>query len=322
MKISVIIPTYNRPRTLLQALRNLQEQRLPDFEVLAVDNAADSKIQRMIAEFNRMARLPASYLQEPRLGLHHARHAGARVAKGELLVFADDDASFDPGLLIAYAKAFADHPEMAAAGGPVRPIWEEPPPEWLLEFMGDAKTFGCLSLMEPYDQFRLDTEGFFWSVNMAIRREILFAVGGFHPEAFGDVWLGDGESGLNRKLRERGMLIGYLPEAVVYHHIPPQRMAVEYLCQRMANQGASDMYTLFHRGVLSRLDLFNHVVGIAVRNGMIWLAALLLKGRTDTRSLRIQLRAAKTQSQLRYVGRLLLDKSFQKFVLKKDWLNE
>ena len=57
---------------------------------------------------------------------------------------------------------------MVAAGGPVLPSWEAPPPKWLLEFMGDAKTFGILSLMEPYDSFRVAHDGVFFGVNMAI----------------------------------------------------------------------------------------------------------------------------------------------------------
>lgn len=52
MRISVIIPTYKRPRTLLQAFRSLQEQTLPDFEIVVVENAADSGVEKMVAEFN------------------------------------------------------------------------------------------------------------------------------------------------------------------------------------------------------------------------------------------------------------------------------
>ena len=172
MRISVVIPTYNRPRTLLQALRSLQEQTLSDFEILVVDNAADSEVEKMVAEFNLTAKHLGCYVSEPQLGLHNARHTSARVAQGDIFVFTDDDATFDPGWLQAYGKAFVEHHEMAAAGGPVRPIWEASPPKWLLEFMGDAKTFAILSLMEPYNEFRLDPEGFFFGVNMAIRRNM------------------------------------------------------------------------------------------------------------------------------------------------------
>jgi GT2 family glycosyltransferase len=50
------IPTYKRPRTLLQALRSLQEQTLPDFEIVVVENAADSEVEKMVAEFNLTAK--------------------------------------------------------------------------------------------------------------------------------------------------------------------------------------------------------------------------------------------------------------------------
>ena len=187
------------------------------------------------------------YVREERLGLHNARHAGVWAAKGDILLFTDDDATFDPGWLSAYAEAFDSHPEMAAAGGPVRASWEAPPPQWLVEFMGDVKTFGILSLMEPYDDFRLNADGIFFGVNMAIRANVLLEMGGFNPEAFGAVWLGDGETGLIYKLWDHRMLIGYIPEALVYHHIPPERMTVQYLRVRMANQGACDLYSDFHR---------------------------------------------------------------------------
>ena len=48
--------------------------------------------------------------------------------------------------------------------------------------------------MEPYDGFRLDPNGVFFGVNMAIRRDVLLKLGGFNPDSFGDVWLGDGET--------------------------------------------------------------------------------------------------------------------------------
>lgn len=322
MRISVLIPTYNRPKTLLQALYSVQKQTLSDIEILVVDNAADPEVDRIITEFNLGARVRVSCVRELRLGLHHARHAGVRRANSQLLVFTDDDATFDPGWLKAYSEAFAEHPEMVAAGGPVRPIWEIPPPRWLLQFIGDANTFGILSIMEPYKEFRLDSKKFFFGVNMAIRRDVLFEVGGFNPESFGDIWLGDGESGLNRKLCDRGMLIGYVPQAVVYHHIPPQRMTVDYFYRRIANEGACDMYARFHQGIPCRFRLIKHAAFIIAKHTKIWAESLLLRGNTDVRSLQIQLHAARTLSYLKYTLRLILDKDFHELVLKKNWLND
>src|SRR5207249_3103024 len=106
MKITVIIPTFHRPRTLMKSLLSLQEQTYTDFEILIVDNAADAGVEHQVADFNVHASMPVRYLPEPELGLHNARHAGARAANGEILLFTDDDATFDAGWVQAYATAF------------------------------------------------------------------------------------------------------------------------------------------------------------------------------------------------------------------------
>lgn len=302
-------------------MASLQRQTLSSFELLLVDNAADPTLEACVAAFNTDARVPVRYLAEPEPGAHTARHAGARVASGDLLVFTDDDVSFDDGWLSAYAAAFEGHPEMAAAGGTVRPVWEAEPPEWLKDFMAGKVWFPQLSLMEFSRDFQLSPEGIFFSLNLAIRRDVFFELGGFNPDAYGDTWLGDGETGLNRKLWERGALIGFVPEALVYHHIPAQRLTLEHLEWREANDGACDMYARFHHARMDAGSLLRQMLRVCVTNVRDWLAALVLRGRTDPRSLRVQLRAARTQGQLRYVGRLLVDPGRRALVARQDWLN-
>jgi len=87
---------------------------------------------------------------------------------------------------------------MAAAGGPIHIVWESPPPKWLIEYIGQVKIFPILGLLDVYDEFRLDPKGFFFGGNMAIRREVLFQVGGFNPDLIGDIYFGDGEAGYIR----------------------------------------------------------------------------------------------------------------------------
>ncbi len=322
--LSIIIPTYRRPLVLLQALKSLQEQTLESFEILVVDNAADPEIEKMVTSFNQTALITAHYVPEPQLGLHNARHTGAIAAKGDILVYTDDDATFDINWLKAYSEAFLKHPEMVAAGGPVRPVWEVPPPQWLLAYIEDCnhnntKIFSILSLMEPYAEFRLDSQGFFFGVNMAIRRDVLFKVGGFNPECFGDIWLGDGESGLNRKLWEHNLPIGYVNTAIVYHHIPQSRMTINYFCRRMANEGACDMYSYYHKGIPNQLRLLTHIIQIAVRN-KFWIKSLLIRQQNDTPTVNRKLYRARSQSQIKYIFRLMIDESFKKMVLQQNWL--
>jgi len=319
--VSVIVPTYRRPQSLLRCLYTLQAQTLADFEILVVDNAADAVVRRTVAEFNEGAKVPALYMPEPQLGVHTARHTGARSAKGEILVFTDDDTTFAPKWLESYVEAFANHANMVAAGGPVLPVWESPPPRWLLEFIGDATTFGVLSLMEPYQGFSLDSKNFFFSLNMAIRRDVLFEMGGFNPESFGDTWLGDGETGLNRKITRVGLPIGYVPNALVYHHVPSSRMTPAYFRKRQANQGACMAYSRYHESIPRPVCLIARMVKLALRNSPEWARAALLWNRTSRVALDAQMRAASSFSEIGYILKLMRSSDFRALVTRRDWIN-
>lgn len=323
--ISLIIPTYNRAALLKGALESAVNLDYPPdrYEIIVVDNGSTDGTSTMVKHArDKNPGFRLGYIREERLGLHNARHAGVWAAKGNILLFTDDDATFHPRWLRAYAEAFESYPEMAAAGGPVRASWDVPPPPWLIEFIGDAKTFGMLSLMEPYNDFRLNTDGMFYGVNMAIRTNVLLETGGFNPEAFGGLWLGDGETGLIHKLWNRRLLIGYVPDALVYHHVPPERMTVQYFRARMRNQGACDLYSSFHRTLPNVPSILGRACRLLIRNVGLWIAAAAVKDRTDVHSLNIQLEAACTQAQLTYMLKIALDKKLQSFVAKKDWLND
>lgn len=308
--LSVIMPTYHRPKTLLQALQSLQEQTLSEFEIFVVDNAADSKIAEMIKEFNQKAKIPARYIPEPKPGVHNARHTGVRASRSEILIFTDDDATFHPGWLQAYANAFRLHPEMVAAGGPVQPTWEVPPPQWLLDYMGDSKVFGILSLMEPYQEFRLDPKVFFFSVNMATRR-LVFEWTGFHPETFGTWIIGDGESGMNEDIAKRGGLIGYVPEALVYHHIPPSRMTVAYIRKWAWHLGGSQMYARWRNRERFLTTLTKEAILITRQYWRKWLRDFTVRHRRDPAAIDIQFQASLGWCKLAYVWWMLTNAQVQ-----------
>ncbi len=319
--VSLVVPTYKRSRVVVRCLDSVQHQTLADFELLLVDNSPDPELRALVDDFNQTARHKARYVAEPRLGLHNARHAGARAATGDVLVFTDDDAGFDPAWLAAYARCFGAHPEMAAAGGPIRPAWESPPPDWLIAFMrADPTMFPVLSLLDLSREFQLRRDGIFFGVNMAIRRDALFEAGGFNPEIFGDRWLGDGETGLNRKLWARGQMIGYVPDALVYHYVPPERMTVNYMRKRQASDGACDMYARFHDKMPALPGLMRAALAIVGESARDWSAEPLFRGRTDPRALRVQMRAARARARFQYVARLMVNPGLRVLVTQRDWL--
>jgi glycosyltransferase involved in cell wall biosynthesis len=90
-RISVVVRSYNRPTTLLELLHALLSQQHDSFEIVVVEQSttnSDADIAA-IAELARDARL--RILHFPPLGGPGARNAGVRAARGDILVFIDDD---------------------------------------------------------------------------------------------------------------------------------------------------------------------------------------------------------------------------------------
>lgn len=86
-KVSVIIPTCDRPEMLADALASVRAQTRPADEVIVVDNGTQPVDDQLLAEHSelRLERIP------PRSGASFARNWGAWRARGDLLAFLDDD---------------------------------------------------------------------------------------------------------------------------------------------------------------------------------------------------------------------------------------
>src|SRR5580765_8421565 len=116
LRISVVLPTLNRPEAIYNLLRHLEHQTLRPFEIVVVDqsDAADPRVAAYAAEHPlvRLHRIPVK-------GLPNARNVGVGLAKGDAILFLDDDSIPDADLVRFHAEAYAD-PAVAGAGGQVR----------------------------------------------------------------------------------------------------------------------------------------------------------------------------------------------------------
>ena len=112
MKLSLIMPTYNRLALLEQVLQGLLVQSFRNFEVIvAVDGGTDGTIA-MLEAFGR--RVAGSGFELRVLSLLHggrsaARNAAVRVAAGQVLVFVDDDVLLEPDALARHAAFHEVH---------------------------------------------------------------------------------------------------------------------------------------------------------------------------------------------------------------------
>jgi glycosyltransferase involved in cell wall biosynthesis len=96
-KVSVVMPTRNRPGFLARALQSVLDQTLQDFEIL-VANDRGIDVSGVIARFSSRARI--IYLAEPAgKGIAAARNSGMRAASGKYIAHLDDDDLFHPNHL-------------------------------------------------------------------------------------------------------------------------------------------------------------------------------------------------------------------------------
>jgi GT2 family glycosyltransferase len=116
MRVSVVVPTFNRRDLVLRALSLLLRQNFPaaEFEIIVVvdgstDGTADAL--RLLAPACRLR-----VIEQENLGLAAARNAGYRAAEAELLIFLDDDMLCDPELLVAHVTAHEEPGRIVAFG--------------------------------------------------------------------------------------------------------------------------------------------------------------------------------------------------------------
>lgn len=98
MLISVIIPTYNEEKVILECLASLQKYSEKDFEIICVDDGStDTTMQKLRSASKTFENL--RLIEQKHQGPAMARNLGAKNAKGEILVFVDSDMTFDSDFL-------------------------------------------------------------------------------------------------------------------------------------------------------------------------------------------------------------------------------
>lgn len=134
--VSVILCTRNpRAEVFARVLAALATQTLPHdrWEVIVVDNGSEPAVA-IPADWKQPGRLRV--VVEPTPGLTAARLRGVREARGDLVVFVDDDNLLDADYLAEAVRLAAAWPHVGVFGGRILPEFEGPEPEWLRPFRG------------------------------------------------------------------------------------------------------------------------------------------------------------------------------------------
>ena len=280
--ISVIICTYNRDKYIYNVLQSVAENDYPhgEYEIVVVNNNCTDNTEAECIRFsNDYPQLAFKVVPEPNQGLSHARNCGIRTAKGDIIVYVDDDALVNKEYLQTYADFFATHPDIDAAGGPIIPKYETEEPSWMSHYTRILLT-GYKYNGDNVKEFA--TNDYPGGGNAAYRASVFEKVGLFNVELGrkGDNLAASEEKDIFDKMRALGMRIYYLPTAILYHLIPEHKLTKDYFNRVSYGIGVSERQrTIAISKGKYRKRLFQEVVkwgGTIV----LWIG-FALKGQTE-----------------------------------------
>jgi glycosyltransferase involved in cell wall biosynthesis len=243
--ITVAICTFNRAESLRRTLESLGEMRVPSdlsWEIVIVHTSTDHT-DNVISEY--AGRLPVRREFESRLGLSNARNRAIDVAKGDYIIWTDDDVLVDAGWLTAYVGAFRRWPKAAVFGGRITPRYETPTEKWVIE--SEAVLTGPYAIRDFGDQVRPlaadDEDHFPFGANYAIRA-IEQRAFRYDPElgSAPNRWRASEETDVIHRVLGSGATGYWIPQAMVEHCIGRNRQTLRYVGTYYESWGESLAY--------------------------------------------------------------------------------
>lgn len=206
IRVSVVIPTFERSARLPSLIAALEAQTLPieEFEAIVADDGSRDETQRVLAGLAERARINLRVVRNvENRGPSAARNLGWRMSEAPVIAFTDDDCTPSRDWLEAGLARF-EETDAGIVQGRTIPDPAEPMTGW-------AKTL-------RYERL----SGLYESCNVFYRRDVLSAVGGFDEDIttpFGE------DTAVGWKARRLGVSTEFAHDALVLHDVtyPPLR---------------------------------------------------------------------------------------------------
>lgn len=263
--VTVCICTYRRPELLQSLLNDLRDQEtggLFTYSILIVDNDREKSASLVVSEFASGQSIPVEYYVEPGQNISLARNKAVEHAKGDFLVFIDDDENPIQRWLLTLVEACLKYNAFGALG-PVHPRYAEEPPKWVIEGkFYDRPSYPTGTVID----WRKGRTG-----NTLLRREVFEGLEmPFRPE-----FRTGEDQDFFRRVIERGYFFIWCDEAKAYEVVPSSRWKRSFLLRRALLRG----YTSLAHPTFATRDVLTSVVAVPVYALALPLALALGQGK-------------------------------------------
>lgn len=229
MKLDVVVPTYNRSSLLRLTIASLFAAPIPDglsVTIIIVDNNSKDDTEAVVSKIAVPSDRSLVYVKETKQGLSHARNAGIDAGNGDIVGFIDDDEEINIDWYEVVARELKD-PSVDFIGGPYLPKWAAPQPDWLPP--GYHAAIGAV-YPKPRAAFGPSFSGNLMGGNAVIRRTVFAQIGNYSTRLgrSGKGLLSEEDAEFLRRLMKAEIHGMYIPELVIHHHIPAERLTRKY----------------------------------------------------------------------------------------------
>ncbi len=172
--ISVVIPLYNKEKSITSTLRTVLKQTFRDYEIVVVD---DGSTDNSVAEVEKVQDRRIRLIHQQNAGVSAARNRGIEEAKGELIAFLDADDEWKPEYLATQYQLSLKYPECSvfACNYEFRDVEGKVTPT-IIRKLSFAEEDGILT---NYFEVASCSHPPLWTSAVAVRMSALQTIGGF-----------------------------------------------------------------------------------------------------------------------------------------------
>lgn len=211
-----------------------------DWELIVVNNNCTDATVDVIELYKE--KLPIRGLFEPNQGLSNARNCAAAAAKGDLILWTDDDVLVDPNWISEYLAAARDWPEASFFGGTIDPWFISRPPRWILQNLD--LLYGVFAIRQLGNRImKIDMpKNFPYGANMAMRKRVFHTIT-FNPDMGhrGTTLICGEEVDFMSRLMALGHSGVWVGTASVRHYIPRNRLTKKHIWEHFRGVGQSNL---------------------------------------------------------------------------------